>query len=119
LSDKVEKSAAEKTEKIESIKDLEGVGPVTAAKLTDAGFDSIEALAVAPIREVMDKANLESSAALKIIKAARQTIDFDFINAKQLWERRQNLLKLTLGSKNLDKLLGGGIETQALTEFVG
>jgi len=119
LSDKVEKSAAEKVEKIESIKDLEGVGPVTAAKLTDAGFDSIEALAVAPIREVMDKANLESSAAIKIIKAARQTIDFDFINAKQLWERRQNLLRLTIGSSNLNKLLGGGIETQALTEFVG
>lgn len=118
MSDKVEKST-EKVEKIESIQDLEGVGPVTAAKLTDAGFDSIEALAVAPIREVMDKANLESSAAIKIIKAARQTMELDFINAKQLWERRQGLLKLTTGSNNLNKLLGGGIETQAITEFVG
>jgi len=115
LAEKVDKAS----EKIENIQDLEGVGPVTAGKLTDAGFDSVEALAVAPIREVIDKANLESSAAIKIIKAARQAIQLDFINAKELWEKRQGLLKLTTGTKNIDKLLGGGVETQAITEFVG
>jgi DNA repair protein RadA len=115
LSEKVDKAS----EKIENIQDLEGVGPVTAGKLTDAGFDSVEALAVAPIRELVDKANLESSAATKIIKAARQAIQLDFINAKELWEKRQGLLKLTTGTKNIDKLLGGGVETQAITEFVG
>jgi DNA repair protein RadA len=115
LSEKADKTP----EKVANIQDLEGVGPVTAGKLTDAGFDSIEALAVAPIREVMDKANIESSAAIKIIKAARQAIQLDFINAKELWEKRQGLLKLTTGTKNIDKLLGGGVETQAITEFVG
>jgi DNA repair protein RadA len=116
LSDKVDKVP----DKIENIQDLEGVGPVTAGKLTDAGFDSVEALAVAPIREVMDKANLESSAVTKIIKAARQAIQLDFINAKELWEKRQGMLKLTTGAKNFDSLLGGsGVETQAITEFVG
>ena len=117
-ADKVEKVEPE-VEKIESIEDLDGVGPVTAGKLTDAGFDSVEALAVAPIREVADKANLESSVALKVIKAARQSMQLDFINAKLLWERRQGLLKLTTGSSNVNKLLGGGVETQAITEFVG
>ena len=29
------------------------------------------------------------------------------------------MLKCSTGSKNLDKLLGGGIETQAVTEFIG
>ena len=115
MSEKADKTP----EKVANIQDLEGVGPVTAGKLTDAGFDSIEALAVAPIREVMDKANIESSAAIKIIKAARQAIQLDFINAKELWEKRQGLLKLTTGTKNIDKLLGGGVETQAITEFVG
>jgi len=56
---------------------------------------------------------------VKILRAARQTIQTDFITAKQLWERRQTLLKLTFGSNNLNKLLGGGLETQAITEFVG
>jgi hypothetical protein len=45
-------------QEIVDIQDLDGVGPVTAGKLS-AGFDSIPALAVAPVREVMDKAGLE------------------------------------------------------------
>jgi DNA repair protein RadA len=106
-------------QEIVDIQDLNGVGPVTAGKLRDAGFDSILAIAVAPIRELMDKASLDASTAGKVVKAARQQIKTDFDTAKQLYERRQNLVRLTLGSNNLNKLLGGGIETQAITEFVG
>ncbi len=101
------------------IQDLDGVGPVTAGKLRAAGFDSVESLAIAPVRELVEKATLETSVALKVSRAARQTIQTDFVTAKQLWERRKTLLRLSLGSSNLDKLLGGGLETQAITEFVG
>ncbi len=101
------------------IQDLDGVGPVTAGKLRAAGFDSVESLAIAPVRELVEKATLETSVALKVSRAARQTIQTDFVTAKQLWERRKTLLRLSLGSSNLNKLLGGGLETQALTEFVG
>src|SRR5881628_2781905 len=101
------------------IRDLEGVGPVTATKLHEAGYDSIESLAIAPIKEIVEKAGLENSTALKISRVARQTIQTDYITAKQLWERRQTLQKLSFGSNNLNKLLGGGLETQAITEFVG
>ncbi len=104
---------------LEDIQDLEGVGPVTANKLKEAGFDSIEAIAVAPIRELVDKAGLESSAAIKIVRAARQIIHVDLLTAKQLYDRRQSLLRLSTGSENLNKLLGGGLETQAITEFIG
>lgn len=64
-------------QEIEKIQNLEGVRPVTAGKLIDAGYDSVEALAVAPVRELVDKANLEASTAVKILKAARQTIQLD------------------------------------------
>jgi DNA repair protein RadA len=67
----------------------------------------------------MDKAGLDASAANKIVKAARRQINTDFVTAKQLYDRRQSLLRLTVGSNNLNKLLGGGIETQAITELVG
>jgi len=90
------------------IQDLEGVGPVTAGKLREAGFDSIEALAIAPVRELVEKASLETSAALKVSRAARQTIQTDFVTAKQLWERRQTLRRISFGSNNLNTLLGGG-----------
>ncbi len=106
-------------EEIVNIQDLNGVGPVTANKLREAGYDSIASLAIAPTRELIEKAGLESSVALKISRAARETIQTDFITAKQLYERRQNLQRLSFASSNLDKLLGGGLETQAITEFVG
>jgi len=106
-------------EAIVDIQDLNGVGPVTANKLREAGYDSIASLAIAPIRELIDKAGLENSVALKISRAARETIQTDFITAKQLYERRKDLQRLSFASSNLDKLLGGGLETQAITEFVG
>jgi RecA/RadA recombinase len=112
-------SQIELPEGIVDIQDLEGVGPVTAGKLTAAGFDSIEALAVAPVRELMDKVGLDSSTAQKVARAARQTVQTDFITAKQLWDQRQKVLRLTLGADNLNKLLGGGLESQAITEFIG
>ena len=102
-----------------NIQDLNGVGPVTAGKLRDAGYDSIASLAIAPIRELIEKAGLENSVALKISRAARETIQTDFVTAKQLYERRLNLQRLSFASTNLDKLLGNGLETQAITEFVG
>ncbi len=92
---------------------------MTAGKLRAAGFDSVESLAIAPVRELVEKATLETSVALKVSRAARQTIQTDFVTAKQLWERRKTLLRLSLGSSNLNKLLGGGLESQAITEFVG
>ena len=107
------------TAEVLDIQDLAGVGPVTANKLREAGYDSISSLAIAPIRELVEKAGLEASVAHKISKAARETIQTDFVTAKQLWERRQTLLRLSFGSNNLNKLLGGGLETQAITEFVG
>src|SRR3989475_6140118 len=106
-------------EEIVNIQDLNGVGPVTAGKLRDAGYDSIASLAIAPTRELMEKAGLENSVALKISRAARATIQTDFVTAKQLYERRLNLQRLSFASTNLDKLLGNGLETQAITEFVG
>ncbi len=111
--------AAATAEEIVDIQDLSGVGPVTANKLREAGYDSVASLAIAPIRELMEKAGLESSVAQKISRAARQTIQTDFVTAKQLYERRLNLQRLSFASSNLDKLLGGGLETQAITEFVG
>ncbi|HDH45474.1 MAG TPA: DNA repair and recombination protein RadA, partial [Thermococcus sp.] len=42
-----------------------------------------------------------------------------FITAKELVERQKEVLRLTTGSKKLDELLGGGVESQSITEFYG
>src|SRR4030067_1884567 len=101
------------------LENVEGVGSAIAGKLRSAGITTVEAVAVTPPKEIADKAGIGFNTVLNIVDAARKLICSDFITAEELWKRRQNMLKCSTGSKNLNKLLGGGIETQALTAFIG
>jgi len=106
--------------KVATLEDLPGVGPATAEKLRDAGYDSLEAIAVASPLELKEIAGISEGAALKIIQAAREAANIGtFMRADEYMERRRSIGKVSTGSKALDKLLGGGIETQAITEVFG
>jgi len=103
----------------DELKSLPGVGPATANKLRTAGFTTAEALSVTPPKEIAEKSGIGFNTVLNIVKAAREKLGIEFITAKDLWIKRQDMQRCTTGSKNLDALLGGGIETQAMTEFIG
>jgi len=103
----------------EDLATLDGVGPAMASKLRSAGLTTVEAIAVTPPREIAEKTGIGFNTVLNIVAAARKSACVDFITAEELWKKRQNMLKCSTGSKNLDELLGGGIETQAMTEFIG
>jgi len=111
-----EESVAEK--KYEFLEDLPGIGPATAQKLNELGFHTVESLALAAARE-LEPAGISEKKALVIIRAARSSIHVSFIRADELLKMHQNVLRLTTGSKALDELLGGGLETQTITEFYG
>lgn len=103
-----------------TLADLPGVGPATAEKLTEAGLDDMMALAVASPSQLVEVADLGQASAVKIIAAARKAADVGgFETGDQIYERRSHLLKLTSSSKAFDMLLGGGYETQAITELFG
>ncbi len=102
------------------LEDLPGVGPATAEKLKEAGYGSIEAIAVSSSSEVASIADIGESTAQKIINAARQAADVGgFETGDQVLERRKLVGKLSFGTKAFDDLMGGGAETQAITEFYG
>ena len=105
--------------KIETIEDLPGVGETTANKLREANFSNLAAIAVASPGELMDAAGLGESTAKKVIDAARGATQVGIETAKDILNRRKNVTKLTTGSKEFDILMGGGIETQAITEAYG
>jgi len=107
-----------KKQRYESLEDLPGIGPATAQKLKELGFHTVESLAMATVRE-LEPAGISEKKALAIISAARSSIGISFIRADELLKMRQNVLRLTTGSKALDKLLDGGLETQTITEFYG
>jgi DNA repair protein RadA len=67
----------------------------------------------------MEKTELGFNTILKIQEAARKMFSVDFKTAQEAYEKRKMMHKCTAGSKKLDEILGGGIETQALTELIG
>lgn len=104
--------------KYEFLEDLPGVGPATAQKLRDMGYHTIESLAMATARE-LEPAGISDKKAYAVIEIARSSIGVSFIRADELLKLRKDVLRLTSGSKVVDKLLGGGLETQTITEFYG
>jgi DNA repair protein RadA len=106
------------TKKYEFLEDLPGVGPATAQKLRDMGFHTIESLAMATARE-LEPAGISDKKAYAVIEIARSSIGVSFIRADELLRLRKNVLRLTSGSKVVDKLIDGGLETQTITEFYG
>ena len=110
---------AKKQKEIKDITDLPGVGPNAAQKLIEHGYTSIEAIAVATPHELSQVTGIPLPTAQKIIQAAREALDIRFKTAKELKMERLNVRKITTGSKALDELLGGGVETRTITEFFG
>ena len=64
-------------------------------------------------------ADLSESVARKAISAARKMLKLGFEDATEYLKKREEVFKITTGSKNLNALLGGGIETRAITETFG
>lgn len=104
--------------KYEHLEDLPGVGPATAKKLRELGFHTVETLATATAKE-LEPAGIGEKKAFEIIRLVRSSTALPFIRADELLKMRQSVLRLTTGCKVFDELLGGGIETQTITEFYG
>lgn len=103
-----------------ALEDLAGVGPTTADKLREAGYTDLMELAVASPGDIAVAAEIGTAIAQKIIAEARRVADVGgFEVGTVLLERRKKLGRITTMAKSLDELLGGGIETQAITEFAG
>ena len=105
---------------VKAVEELPGVGPATAEKLRDAGYTDLMSLAVATPDSVADATEIGANVAQKIIAAAREAVDVGgFETGDVILERRKSVSKLTTCSKAFDELLGGGLETQAITECFG
>ena len=101
------------------LEDLPSVGEKTAEKLRDAGFADMMRLATATPKELSVKAESSAGAAEKVIEAARKSEKIDFETAYDVLERRRDVGHISVGSEGFNDLIGGGIETQSITEVFG
>uniref|UniRef100_A0AAZ3SWV7 DNA repair protein RAD51 homolog n=1 Tax=Oncorhynchus tshawytscha TaxID=74940 RepID=A0AAZ3SWV7_ONCTS len=94
-----------------------GISASDLKKLEDAGFHTIEAVAYAPKKELL---NIKGISEAKADKAeAAKLVPMGFTTATEFHQRRAEIIQISTGSKELDKLLQGGIETGSITEMFG
>jgi DNA repair protein RadA len=107
-----------KKQVIKDLEDLPGVGEVSAEKLRKAGYD-IEKIAASSPHELDEIAEIGVETAKRTIAAARDSLEMGYETADKILERRKQVGRITTGSKELDALIGGGVETMAITECYG
>lgn len=85
----------------------------------EAGYHTVEAVAYALKKNLASIKNISEIKAEKLIAEAQKFVDMGFKTASMVAQARADLLYITTGSRELDKLLGGGLETGSVTEFIG
>ncbi|MGI5964254.1 MAG: DNA repair and recombination protein RadA [Candidatus Methanomethylophilaceae archaeon] len=104
----------------QSLEDIPGVGPAISEKLREAGYTDMMAIAVATPKELAETCEIGEKKAADIIEGAKMCADIGgFETGNEILERRKLVTKLTTGSKAVDELLGGGLESQSIVEFFG
>ena len=96
-----------------------GINASDITKLRDAGFNSIEAITYSTKKTLVAIKGLSEIKVDKIIDACSKICKMGFAPSNIFLEKRKNLVFLTTGSSELDKLLGGGIESDSITELFG
>ncbi|KAK3827661.1 MAG: putative DNA repair protein RAD51 [Benniella sp.] len=96
-----------------------GIAAADLEKLKSAGYRTVESVAFTPKKNLLLIKGLSEAKADKIIGEACRLLPMGFTTATEIHTRRNNVLHVTTGAAELDKLLGGGIETGAITELFG
>jgi DNA repair protein RadA len=116
------------------LKSLQDVNQNLLHKLKGLGIESISDLATTTASELLedyysnyDEATrgIDFETISELVLEAKQKLIADgllqkeFSSAETMLEVRERMVKFTTGSPSFDLFLGGGIETQALTEITG
>lgn len=104
---------------------LNDIGPATKTSLKEAGFRSIKDLVIRGPTDIAEATGIAIEKCTLLCNRAREileeigVLDKPFTTANEIYEKRKSEYRISTGSKNLDELLDGGIETRAITELYG
>jgi DNA repair protein RAD51 len=96
-----------------------GIAAADVRKLVESGYFTVESVAFTPKKNLLLIKGISEAKADKIIGEAAKLVPLGFTTATEVHQKRSEIVKITSGSKELDKLLGGGLETGSVTEIFG
>ncbi|KAI9272459.1 DNA repair protein RAD51 [Sporodiniella umbellata] len=96
-----------------------GISAMDVKKLKESGFETVEALFHVAKRVLCAVKGISEVKVEKILFEASKLVGTGFTTASEVLKDQQERVSITTGSKSLDSLLGGGIETGSVTEIFG
>ena len=108
-----------KEKAIKEIEDLPGIGETTAAKLRAQNIDTLEKIAVMTPHELSEISGISVEKAKDAVQAAKDSTTINFETGEAFYEKRKEIGKISTGSKELNNMIGGGVETNGITEAYG
>eukprot|EP00002_Diphylleia_rotans_P038194 TRINITY_DN865_c0_g1_i1.p1 TRINITY_DN865_c0_g1~~TRINITY_DN865_c0_g1_i1.p1 ORF type:complete len:337 (-),score=71.08 TRINITY_DN865_c0_g1_i1:192-1202(-) len=96
-----------------------GISATDVKKLQEAGFHTVESVAYTTKKVLLNVKGVSEAKADKLLAEASKLVPMGFTTAAEYHRQRSEIIQITTGSKELDKLLGGGIETGSITEIFG
>nr|QDO16539.1 meiotic recombination protein DMC1 [Crypthecodinium cohnii]USW07891.1 meiotic recombination protein DMC1 [Crypthecodinium cohnii] len=103
---------------VEKLQDA-GINAADLKKLKDAGFNTSQSIVFAMRKDLLSIKGLSDQKVDKIIEAARKSTHAGFVTCSQLIDKQKNKFFLSTGASKLDQMLGGGMDSGAITELFG
>ncbi|KAL4155372.1 hypothetical protein PRNP1_007482 [Phytophthora ramorum] len=119
-SDDEEEDSLRSYEPIDTLQDA-GINTTDIAKLKNDGFATIGQLFQVSERKLLGVKGISEAKRDKLLLAGKKLMPekSGFISANTLYQQIQNKIFITTGSRQLDQILGGGLETMSVTEVHG
>ncbi|XP_035258574.1 meiotic recombination protein DMC1/LIM15 homolog isoform X2 [Anguilla anguilla] len=96
-----------------------GINVADIKKLKSIGICTVKGIQMTTRRALCNVKGLSEAKVDKIKEAAGKLLSNGFLTAFEYSERRKQVFHITTGSLEFDKLIGGGIESMAITEAFG
>eukprot|EP00116_Pleurobrachia_bachei_P009532 sb/3469794/ len=96
-----------------------GINVADIKKLKGAGICTLKGILMTTAKKLCNIKGLSEAKVEKIKDVCKTLCDSGFVTAFEVSEKRKNIFKVSTGSKELDKLLGGGLESMSITEAFG
>ncbi|CAG7847621.1 Meiotic recombination protein dmc1 [Serendipita indica DSM 11827] len=96
-----------------------GINAQDIAKLKSAALNTVTGVRMTPKRQLLKIKGLSEAKVDKIKEAVQKILGSSFSTGVEVSEKRKRVTSISTGSKAVDAILGGGIQTQSISEVYG